>query len=173
MAASSFQGQELSKQDSAQQKKHTRTIPAVKMTKKLTETEIRQYRSTGFNMKLLGMEGLFFKYSMDTFSLFAISSGPSQVKFAKQCCDNQLRTHNVQLTTVIQSRTTQATQPAPPATSPGFATVLAFRIDDSPSKNMNMLFQKLESMCAERKDRFLVCLGHAPESLPQSYKMTS
>lgn len=185
------------------------------MKNKLSEKEIRQYRSRGFNVKFLDMEGFLFKYSMESFPLFAISSSPSQVKIANQYCQNQMRIHNVQPTTVVESRTTQATQPPRLSTQFSSATVMAFKVNDTPPSDVNLLFQKLESMSAERKcrhfpvsafdpicvlsvvqaaqdssnrtdedklrsslatnfdrmslQRFLVYLGHAPESLPQTY----
>ena len=211
--------QKLTSQDTTQQKqtKQDQDIPVVRMKRKLTTDDMIAYRTSGFHVTFLGMDGPFYKYSMDAFSFFAETSSPRQIQMAQQCIQDNMRIHNIQSTTVIQGRSSDAvpSAPAPPSTSSGSATVTATKIDTTPPKDINTLFEKLEFMCAERKDRafkvsafdplcivsllqaaqdpssksdedklrlsleanfdrislrrFLVHLGHAPETLPQTF----
>ena len=141
------------------QSKRAKTTPIVRMDKKLSEEDIRQYRRQGFNVTFLGKEGTVFKYSMGTFSIFPISSGPHQVEVAKQICEDQRRMYNIQPTTVVHNQIMQSASTSSSSTTP----VTAYKVENDLSpKNQNPLFAKLGAMCAERADSEFVQTAFDP-----------
>ena len=111
-------------------------------------TQVRQKRADGFNMKFLHADQRRGKYvyEIQTFSLFAITSGPSQVRFADAVCERVRQSLGTVLAAVVAPPLAAAPSGAPPSGSapPGAPPPV--------NAAASRLFEKLESMRAEHKD---------------------